>query len=77
MDFVDVFNACMMAYDKLQKVNDPNLFFSSIGLIVDMWSADHDLDAKEAHSYLNGLLNAHKDINEMLGGMKKTGAYED
>ncbi len=60
------------AYEELKRMENPQMFFAVIGLLVDQYSADKNLTADKAHSYLQALTEAHEEVNALFGGMTES-----
>ncbi len=60
------------AYEELKRMENPQMFFAVIGLLVDQYSADKNLAADEANGYLKALTIAHEEVNDLFGRMPES-----
>lgn len=66
-----VFDAFMTIYPAIKKVNDKIMFSALIGLLVDQWTADHDMPGDAGNDILNDILRVRNDVYDACGSCEK------
>lgn len=56
----------------VDKIDTPECMVMILGVVIDQWTADHDLTPEESREMVEMLAEAHKMVNEMLGTMPKS-----
>ena len=83
MEFMEEMEAKLMelhyafeaVYPRILKIDDPTLFLSFVGTLIDQWAVDHDLSDLQVEEMLRNLLEVRGSVVKKCGAMKKSNEH--
>lgn len=65
-------NVLQEVYPIIRELDSVPMFQMTLGMLIDQWSADHDLTVEESIKMIDDLVRAHRLVNGELGVMTKS-----
>lgn len=62
-------------YKSIRQIDSELAFKSFIGVLIDSWYSDHDMEPEDASNMLMELHDVHAKVNDELGKMPKSYGY--
>ena len=71
-DLENTFKVLEDIYPRVKEIKYLENFSALLGVIIDQYAADHEIETEEMSKILDGLVEAHKAINRDMGRMNKS-----
>lgn len=71
-DLENTFKVFEDTYPRVKEIKYLENFGALLGVMIDQYAADHDITTEEMTKILDGLVEAHKEINKNMGRMEKS-----
>ena len=71
-DLENTFKVFEDIYPRIKEIKHIENFGALLGVMIDQYAADHDIKTEEMTKILDGLVEAHKEINKNMGRMTKS-----
>ena len=71
-DLENTFKVLEDTYPRIKEIKYLESFGALLGVIIDQYTADHDIKTEEIANILNKLVEAHREINKNMGRMEKS-----